>query len=437
MDTRAEPTPFDQRLFVIFIATFATMTAFEFAGQFLYPYPPDWRSNLVTSFFTSGIAVIIAYFTLSPYYEKNVQLLSEMERRHSVEMELREREERLRRTFDQSPVGAAIISPDLRFIQVNTALCTITGYAPDEILSLPLSSIVAPDENAGIITGMEDLKSGAIELDQHDMQLVRKDGARIWVRRSVTLLRDAEAVPLYFLPMFVDINDRKMAEDALQRINKKLTMLSTITRHDIKNKLTGLVLFLQLVKNEVPDDPTLHEHINKLMECSEAIERQIEFTRYYEALGATKADWYDVQKGVLDEAGQLPLEGITLDPGRAGISIYADPLINKVYYNLMENTIRHGGHVTAISFAAVESDKGLVISCSDDGVGILPSEKEKIFLRGHGRNTGLGLFLIREILAITGISITETGTYGTGARFEILVPKGAYRLATLQSGSER
>ena len=183
MDTRAEPTPFDQRLFVIFIATFATMTAFEFAGQFLYPYPPDWRSNLVTSFFTSGIAVIIAYFTLSPYYEKNVQLLSEMERRHSVEMELREREERLRRTFDQSPVGAAIISPDLRFIQVNTALCTITGYAPDEILSLPLSSIVAPDENAGIITGMEDLKSGAIELDQHDMQLVRKDGARIWVRR--------------------------------------------------------------------------------------------------------------------------------------------------------------------------------------------------------------------------------------------------------------
>ena len=62
-------------------------------------------------------------------------------------------------------------------------------------------------------------------------------------------------------------------------------------------------------------------------------------------------------------------------------------------------------------FAAVESDKGLVIGCSDDGVGILPSEKEKDLPPGHGRNTGSVLFLIRQILAITGISITETGTY--------------------------
>ena len=308
MDARSEPTPFDQRLFLIFIVTFATMTVFEFAGQYLYPYPPDWRSNLITSLFTSGLAVIIAYFPLKAYYDMNTQLLSEVARRHGVEMELREQKERLKKT------------------------------------------------------------------------------------------------------------------------NKKLTMLSTITRHDIKNTLTGLVGFLQLVKNEAPDDPHLQEHLNKLMECSETIEQQIEFTQYYEELGTGNAGWYNVQKGVLDEARQLSLDGITLDPGPSGLSIYADPLISKVYYNLIENAIRHGGHVTAISFAAAESDNGLVISCSDNGNGIPPSEKEAIFLRGHGGNTGLGLFLIREILAITGISIKETGTFGTGARFEILVPKGGYLL---------
>jgi len=47
----------------------------------------------------------------------------------------------------------------------------------------------------------------------------------------------------------------------------------------------------------------------------------------------------------------------------------------------------------------------------------------------EGEVSGLGLFLSREILAITGITITETGKPGTGARFEILVPKGAWRLA--------
>ena len=85
---KAEPTPFDQKLFLVFITTFAAMTAFEFAGQFLYPYPPDWRSNLVTSLFTSGIAVIIAYFPLNTNYARNVQLLSEIGRRHAVEKAL-------------------------------------------------------------------------------------------------------------------------------------------------------------------------------------------------------------------------------------------------------------------------------------------------------------------------------------------------------------
>jgi len=430
MDERAEPTPFDQRLFLIFIVTFATMTAFEFAGEFLYPYPPDWRSNLVTSLFTSGLSVIIAYFPLKAYYDRNTRLHAEVERRHRVEMELREREKRLVRTFDQSPAGSAIVSPDLRFIKVNSALCAITGYTPDEFLTLPVSSLIAPDKSTGIITCVEGLTSGAIDLDERDMQLVRKDGTRTWVRQSVSLIRDDDGAPLYFLPIFVDINDLKMAKDALQRTNKKLSMLSTISRHDIRNQLTGLVGYLQLVNNEAPDNPLLHEHIRKLTECSAAIERQIEFTRYYENLGTVDAGWYDVQTGVLEMASQLSLQGIALDPGRAGVSIYADPLINKVYYNLMENSVRHGGHVTKITFTATESENGLMISCSDDGIGIPPSEKESIFLRGTGGNTGLGLFLIREILAITGIMITETGTPGTGARFEILIPAGAYRLSS-------
>jgi signal transduction histidine kinase len=53
--------------------------------------------------------------------------------------------------------------------------------------------------------------------------------------------------------------------------------------------------------------------------------------------------------------------------------------------------------------------------------------KEKIFDKGYGKHTGFGLFLAREILAITGITIHETGLYGKGARFEIKVPKGKYR----------
>ena len=68
--------------------------------------------------------------------------------------------------------------------------------------------------------------------------------------------------------------------------------------------------------------------------------------------------------------------------------------------------------------------------CEDDGIGIPPDAKEKIFNRQFFQNTGLDMYLSRQILSITNISIRESGIYGSGARFEIRVPKGAYRFVS-------
>ncbi|MCX6699857.1 MAG: ATP-binding protein [Methanomicrobiales archaeon] len=75
-----------------------------------------------------------------------------------------------------------------------------------------------------------------------------------------------------------------------------------------------------------------------------------------------------------------------------------------------------------------EREEEHVIVCEDDGVGVQADEKERIFERGFGKNTGLGLALSREILDITGITIREVGEPGKGARFEMVVPKGAWRM---------
>jgi len=92
------------------------------------------------------------------------------------------------------------------------------------------------------------------------------------------------------------------------------------------------------------------------------------------------------------------------------------------------NAVRHGGYVTEISVTCREEDGGkMVITVEDDGIGVPAEMKEKIFKRGVGSNTGLGLFLVREVLAITGMSIRETGEEGKGACFEITVPPGVWR----------
>jgi K+-sensing histidine kinase KdpD len=108
------------------------------------------------------------------------------------------------------------------------------------------------------------------------------------------------------------------------------------------------------------------------------------------------------------------------------LEIFADLLLEKVFFNIVDNVVRHGEKATLIRFSAQETEKGVTISCSDDGVGVPDNLKEGIFKREYYRNTGYGLYLAGEILGITGLSIIETGEPGSGARFEIRVPKDSY-----------
>jgi signal transduction histidine kinase len=107
-------------------------------------------------------------------------------------------------------------------------------------------------------------------------------------------------------------------------------------------------------------------------------------------------------------------------------------MVVRVFFNLMDNAVRYGGKITTILFSVEEAGDDYRIVCEDDGNGVVSEEKEKIFERGFGKNTGFGLALSREILDITGITIRETGETGKGARFEMEVPKGAWRYADMK-----
>jgi signal transduction histidine kinase len=111
------------------------------------------------------------------------------------------------------------------------------------------------------------------------------------------------------------------------------------------------------------------------------------------------------------------VEFVTWEEKLNSIEVYADPLLEKVFSNLISNSLMHGEKVTEIRFFAEERPQGLFLVYEDNGVGIPERDKKKIFHHGFGKNTGFGLFLSREILSITGLSITENGTYGKGARF--------------------
>jgi len=258
------------------------------------------------------------------------------------------------------------------------------------------------------------------KLAERVIQKAREDLERKVKERSEELIRANEGLK-------AEILERKRFEATLQLANRKLNTLSSITRHDILNQITAIVMYVSLAE-ELVQDPAILSYLKKIEQTTEMIQKQIRFARDYEELGISSPRWHTI-----DATIGKAITG--LDPGNArvekeveGLEVYADMLLEKVFYNLVDNAIRHGQKVTKIRFSSRENDKGLTISCEDDGIGVPESMKEGIFKREYYRNTGYGLFLASEILSITGLTISETGEPGSGARFEIRVPKGTYRI---------
>ncbi|MFA6226484.1 MAG: PAS domain S-box protein [Methanoregula sp.] len=329
------------------------------------------------------------------------------------------------RTFEAVPDMIAIIGRDFHITRVNKAMADRLGMRPEDAVGKACYELVHHST-----TSPESCPHGSLLSDGYEhAQEIHEDRLNADFMVTASPLYDEEGNVMGSVHVMRDITERKHAENALRLANNKLTMLSSITRHDILNKLPGLRRYLELSKESV-NDPVFLDYIEKRIDAAGAIERQIEFTRFYENIGVNAPQWQDVTEWIRSAASQLLLEEINFDILLPSVQVYADVLIEKVFYNLIENSLRHGGGIKQIRFSFEETQNGAVITYCDDGVGISLADKDKLFRRGFGKHTGLGLFLSWEILSITGITITENGEPGKGVHFEIRVPKGSYRFTS-------
>jgi K+-sensing histidine kinase KdpD len=228
---------------------------------------------------------------------------------------------------------------------------------------------------------------------------------------------------------FRDITEQKHAEEAIRIANSKLSLLSSITRHDILNQITALYAYLDLAEMRTTN-PESRDILQKMRQILTITQAQIEFTRDYEDMGLASPAWQDAGATFRLATGSWSGRDIGFTGNVEGLEVYADPMLVRVFDNLIDNSLRHGERVTEIRFSAQPAPgRGLLLVYEDNGTGVAANEKQKIFQKDFGKHTGLGMFLAREILSITGITVAETGTTGTGVRFEILVPEGRYRQA--------
>lgn len=355
-----------------------------------------------------------------------IELETQAEELKRAHIALEESRDKYLDLYEFAPTGYFTLTDKALIAGVNLTGAMLLGVERGNLLNAPFSKFVAVQaSDQWHLFFIQVLQN--VEKQTCTLMLTRGNGSMWPARLESIRLTDLSDQVTTVRVAVSDVSDIRKMEAALRTTNKKLNLLSSITRHDINNQLMSVNGFLELLHKKVPD-PTLEDYFTRITRASDRISTMIQFTKEYEQIGVNSPVWQDCWTLVDTASAEVTLGQVVVKNDLpAGAEVFADPLIAKVCYNLMDNAVRHGGKITTLRFSVEESGDDHLIICQDDGVGIPAEEKEKIFERGFGKNTGLGLFLSREILDITGITIKETGKPGKGARFVMVVPKGMWR----------
>jgi PAS domain S-box-containing protein len=414
-------SPLSTRLTLVFMSMLAIMSVYELAKQTFNPDISLWESHTITIVFTSLVAVFIMFFPLRSLYREQQKSTEAFRHQLDAEESLRRSEARYRSFVESAGDAIYTVDPDLRYLLVNTRHLARKGLLPGACTGKQYGEFHSREETQAFAGQVRRV----IETNVPVQGEYERDG-RHYLRRLTPVNDSATDAVVAITVISTDITEQKIQERALADTNRKLNLMSEITRHDMLNQLTVLNTYLALAEEKTADT-TVARYLVKCEQLAETIHAQVVFARDYQRIGVERPQWQEIPVTIQKALLPLRLPSVTVDDSCTGLEVLADPLLEKVFYNLLDNAVRYAGTAPAVRFSVTEEPEQLILVCEDNGPGIPPENKEVIFIRGYGKNTGLGLFLIREILSITGMTIRETGEAGKGCRFEITIPKGCFR----------
>ena len=263
--------------------------------------------------------------------------------------------------------------------------------------------------------------------------LKRRDGTGMSVIVTTSPITNEKGEIIGLLGVSTDITEQKWMQEVLNEaiekvveLNEKLHVVESLTRHDIRNKLSALNGRIFLLKKRLKDNTEGLSQLKEMELASQQILKILDFEKNYVQVGSEELTNVDVERYVT-EASLLfsDLKGAKLINDCGGLTVLADSMLRQLFYNLMDNTLKYGEKTGTIRVRYKEEAEQLKLIYEDDGVGIPDEEKSKMFQKGHGKGTGFGLYLIKRICEGYGWTIQATGKHGGGAQFTMTIPKTA------------
>ncbi len=377
--------------------------------------------------------------------------------RHEVLDELSRREQQMRFTFDDAPIGAAVIGLDGRAIRVNSELCRMTGYTREEMEGKSFQDLTHPDDVDMTRAQYDQLIQGKLDQYQMDKRYVCKDGSGLWVSLSVRLVRDRDGQPLYALAMMEDISDRREAQAALRKQEAQMrnaTKMEAIGRlaggiaHDFNNQLTVVKGYAEMLLRELDPDGSQHESVE---EIRAAAQRAADLTNQLLVFGrkrALRAEMLDLNQVLREMGGPLARmlgEDIELstivDPDLGAVKVDRAQL-QQMIVNLVVNArdaMDPPGRITIetanVSIAQhqfaecplLSAGPYVMLSVADTGEGMDEETRRNVFepfytTKPQGEGTGLGLAMVYGLVQSSGGHVEVESNPGEGSVFRVYLP---------------
>jgi PAS domain S-box-containing protein len=350
-----------------------------------------------------------------------LELVVPITERKKVEDSLRKSEAKYREFADSLPeiiFEADASTGKTNF--VNKKALEIMGYSIDEIKQMSIFQFLVPEELQRAQESVQRRLSGEKTVG-NEYTIIRKDGSTFPAMISTEKII-AEDGKLGLRGVIVNISQTKRTEKDLQLLAEKLRVVGSLTRHDVGNKLMIAKSNLYLLKKRIGDNPDLIKYLDNIDFTLASSDEILEFSRLYERIGTENPSWENVFERFNQAlALKANLGSVKIVNECPGLVVAADLLLKQLFYNFIDNSVKHGEKVTQIRLHFTKDDNDVKLFYEDNGVGVPYVNKEKLFDAGFstGKGSGLGLYLVKKMMDVYGWTITEEGEPGKGAKFVI------------------
>ncbi len=368
--------------------------------------------------------------------------------------DLGESEQRFRQAFHFAGTGMAIVALDGRWARVNRSMCEIVGYGETELLQKTFQDITHPDDLAADLANVQALLAGTLRFYQMEKRYLHRDGHIVWVRLTVSLVRDHAGRPVHFVSQVEDITEHKRLEENLARARDQALEASRLKSeflammsHEIRTPMNGVIGMTALLR-DTPLTSMQTEFVRTIESSGESLLTIINDILDYSKIEAGRIELevtpFDVRQCIVDALDLFAARALekkielayAIGPGVPAHVLGDATRLRQILVNLLGNAVKftERGQVVVTMHREMEPVEGgrlrLKFSVRDTGIGVPADRMDRLFksfsqvdastTRRFG-GTGLGLAISQRLAELMGGSIWAESVAGEGSTFHFTV----------------